>query len=157
MLFRSWRVKNNSAADFFNLKSLVDRVLSRLGIGGYQATEIANGQLSYGLKYHRGAQVLVEFGKVQPKLRKSYDAKQDVYFADFQWDNVIKALKNTKIGYEEVSRYPSVRRDLALVVDKPTKFADISLIATKTAKKLLKDVNLFDIFEDENKLGAGKK
>ena len=153
----SWRVKNSLAADFFNLKSLVDRVLTRLGIGGYQATEISNGQLSYGLRYHRGAQVLVEFGKVQPKLRKSHDAKQDVYFADFQWDNIIKALKNTKIGYEEVSRYPSVRRDLALVVDKPTKFADIAQIATKTAKKLLKDVNLFDIFEDENKLGAGKK
>ncbi len=153
----SWRIKNNSAADFFNLKSLVDRVLTRLGIGGYQATEIANGQLSYGLRYHRGIQVLVEFGKIQPKLRKSHDVKQDVYFADFQWDNLIKALKNTKIGYEEVSRYPSVRRDLALVVDKPTKFADISQIATKTAKKLLKDVNLFDIFEDENKLGVGKK
>ena len=153
----SWHVKDNAAADYFTLKSLVEMVLTRLGIGGYQATEISNEQLTFGMRYHRGAQVLVEFGKVQPKLRKSFDAKQDVYFADFQWDSVIKALKNAKVGYEEVSRYPAVRRDLALVVDKAVKFGDIAQIATKAAKKLLKGVNLFDVFEDETKVGAGKK
>ena len=153
----SWRVKNNSPADYFTLKSLVEMVLVRLGISGYQATELSNSELSFGLKYHRGTQVLVEFGKVQPKLRKSFDVKQDIYFADFQWDSIIKALKNSKVNYEEVNRYPSVRRDLALVVDKATKFADISLMANKTAKKLLKDVNLFDVFENEEKLGVGKK
>jgi phenylalanyl-tRNA synthetase beta chain len=131
--------------------------LSRLGIGGFQETAITNTQLAFGLRYHRGAQVLVEFGKVQPKLRKSYDVKQDVYFADIQWDNILKALKNAKVGYEEISKYPSVRRDLALVLDSSVKFGDIALTAQKTAKKLLKDVNLFDVFEDETKLGAGKK
>jgi phenylalanyl-tRNA synthetase beta chain len=90
-------------------------------------------------------------------LRKAFDVKQDVYFADFKWDNIIKALKNTKVGYEEVSKYPSVRRDLALVVDKSIKFGDLSQLASKTAKKLLKDINLFDVYEDETKLGAGKK
>lgn len=153
----SWKVKGTTEVDYFNLKSIVEILLTRLGIGGYQATEIHDAQFTFGLKYHRGAQVLVEFGKVQPKLRKSFDVKQDVYFADFKWDNIIKALKNAKIGYEEVSKYPSVRRDLALVVDKAVKFGDLSQIATKTAKKLLKDINLFDVFEDETKLGAGKK
>jgi phenylalanyl-tRNA synthetase beta chain len=80
-----------------------------------------------------------------------------VYFADFQWDNIIKSLKNAKSSYEEVSKYPSVRRDLALVLDASVKFGDISSLAQKTAKKLLKDVNLFDVFEDAAKLGAGKK
>jgi phenylalanyl-tRNA synthetase beta chain len=153
----SWRTKGTKPVDYFTLKTSVNALLSRLGIGGFQETAITNAQLAFGLRYHRGAQVLVEFGKVQPKLRKSYDVKQDVYFADIQWDNILKALKNTKVGYEEISKYPSVRRDLALVLDSSVKFGDIALAAQKTAKKLLKDVNLFDVFEDETKLGVGKK
>jgi phenylalanyl-tRNA synthetase beta chain len=153
----TWRTKGAKPVDYFTLKSYVNAFLSRLGIGGFQETAITNTQLAFGLRYHRGAQVLVEFGKVQPKLRKSYDVKQDVYFADIQWDNILKALKNAKVGYEEISKYPSVRRDLALVLDSSVKFGDIALTAQKTAKKLLKDVNLFDVFEDETKLGAGKK
>ena len=153
----SWRVKNGGSADYFTLKTYVQGILTRLGIGGLQETAITNAQFAFGLKYHRGAQTLVEFGKVQPKLRKSFDVKQDVYFADFQWDNIIKALKNAKVGYTEISKYPSVRRDLALVLDASRTFGDITQIAQKSAKKLLKDVNLFDVFEDETKLGAGKK
>jgi phenylalanyl-tRNA synthetase beta chain len=153
----TWRTKGSKPVDYFTLKSFVNALLSRLGIGGFQETAITNTQLAFGLRYHRGAQVLVEFGKVQPKLRKSFDVKQDVYFADIQWDNILKALKNAKVGYEEISKYPSVRRDLALVLDTSVKFGDIALMAQKTAKKLLKDVNLFDVFEDETKLGAGKK
>ena len=156
-LGESWRVKNNAPADYFTLKTMVNAVLNRLGIGGYQETAFTSEQLSYGLRYHRGQQILAEFGKVQPKIRKAFDVKQDVYFADFKWDNVIKALKTAKVGYEEISKYPSVRRDLALVLDASVKFGDITQIAQKSAKKLLKDVNLFDVFEDESKLGAGKK
>jgi phenylalanyl-tRNA synthetase beta chain len=153
----TWRTKGAKPVDYFTLKASVNALLSRLGIGGFQETAITNTQLAFGLRYHRGAQVLVEFGKVQPKLRKSYDVKQDVYFADIQWDNILKALKNAKVGYEEISKYPSVRRDLALVLDASVKFGDITLIAQKAAKKLLKDINLFDVFEDETKVGAGKK
>lgn len=153
----SWRTKNNAPVDYFTLKSIVEVLLARLGIGGYQTTEMSSDELSFGMRYHRGAQVLVEFGKVQSKLRKSFDVRQDIYFADFQWDNIMKALKNAKVSYEEVNKYPSVRRDLALVVDKSVNFADISLIANKAAKKLLKDINLFDVFENEEKLGVGKK
>ena len=118
---------------------------------------ISNTALSMGLKYHRGNQVLVEFGKVQTGLRKSHDIKQDVYFADFQWNSILKALRNAKISYQEVTRYPSVRRDLALVLDASVGFGDIVQVAQKTVKKILKDVNLFDVFEDEAKLGVGKK
>ncbi len=153
----SWRVKNNAPADYFTLKTMVNAVLTRLGIGGFQETAFTDNQMSYGLKYHRGQQVLVTFGKVQPKVRKAFDVKQDVYFADFQWDSILKALKNVKVGYEEVSKYPSVRRDLALVLDASVKFGDIAQLAQKSAKKLLKDINLFDVFEDETKLGVGKK
>ena len=153
----SWRVKSGGSADYFTLKTYIQGVLTRLGISGLQETAITNAQFAFGLKYHRGAQTLVEFGKVQPKLRKAFDVKQDVYFADFQWDNILKALKNAKIGYTEISKYPSVRRDLALVLDASRTFGEITQIAQKSAKKLLKDINLFDVFEDETKLGAGKK
>ena len=153
----SWRVKNGGSADFYTLKTYVTALLTRLGISGLQETAITNTQFAFGLKYHRGAQTLVEFGKVQPKLRKAFDVKQDVYFADFQWDNILKALKNAKTSYTEISKYPSVRRDLALVLDASRTFGEITQIAQKSAKKLLKDVNLFDVFEDESKLGAGKK
>jgi phenylalanyl-tRNA synthetase beta chain len=153
----SWRTKSALQVDYFTLKSYVNALLQRLGIGGYQETAITDNQLSFGLRYHRGQQVLVEFGKVQTKLRKSFDIKQDVYFADFQWENILKALKNAKVSYEEVNKYPSVRRDLALVLNSAVKFGDIANIAQKVAKKLLKDVNLFDVFEDETKLGVGKK
>jgi phenylalanyl-tRNA synthetase beta chain len=152
----SWRQKTQ-AVDFFSLKTYVNTVLKRLGIGGFQETPIAYAPFNFGLKYHRGNQVLVEFGKVQTKWRKAFDVKQDVYFADFRWDNILKALKNTKVEFSEISRYPSVRRDLALVLDKSKTFGDIHQIAQKSAKKLLKEVNLFDVFEDEQKLGAGKK
>jgi phenylalanyl-tRNA synthetase beta chain len=152
----TWRSKS-APADYFTLKSIAQLILNRLGIGGYQETAFTSAQFAYALRYHRGNQVLVEIGKVTPKVRKSFDIKQDVYFADFQWDNIIKALKNAKVTYEEVNKYPTVRRDLALVLDASVQFGDISLIAQKTAKKLLKDINLFDVFEDESKLGVGKK
>jgi phenylalanyl-tRNA synthetase beta chain len=153
----TWLSESQAKTDFFTLKTLVNRVLARLGIGNYQETVLSDAPFEIGLKYHRGAQVLVSFGKIQTKLKKNFNIKQDVYFADFEWDNVIKALKNAKVSYEEVNRFPQVRRDLALVLDTNVAFADIALIAKKTAKTLLKDINLFDVFDDAEKLGVGKK
>jgi phenylalanyl-tRNA synthetase beta chain len=80
-----------------------------------------------------------------------------VFFADFNFENVLKAVTSNKIQFVELNRFPSVRRDLALVLDRSVTFADIRQLANKTAKKLLTSVNLFDVFEDEQKLGAGKK
>jgi phenylalanyl-tRNA synthetase beta chain len=152
----TWRNKT-TPVDYFTLKAIVNAVLNRLGISGCQETAFTSPQFAYALRYHRGNQMLVEVGKVLPKVRKAFDIKNEVYFADFQWDNILKALKNAKVSYEEVNKYPTVRRDLALILDASIKFGDITQIAQKTAKKLLKDINLFDVFEDENKLGVGKK
>jgi phenylalanyl-tRNA synthetase beta chain len=85
------------------------------------------------------------------------DIKNPVYFADFNFGAVLKALGSNKIEFEELNKFPTVRRDLALVIDKGVTFGEIRQLATKTAKKLLKEVNLFDVFEDESKLGEGKK
>jgi phenylalanyl-tRNA synthetase beta chain len=80
-----------------------------------------------------------------------------VFYAELQFEACLKATANTKILYTEVSKFPAVRRDLALVLDKRVSFGEIRQLAQKTIKKSLKGVNLFDVFEDESKLGAGKK
>jgi phenylalanyl-tRNA synthetase beta chain len=85
------------------------------------------------------------------------DIKSAVFFADFHFDNVFKAIGSNKVQFTELNKYPSVRRDLALVLDRSVTFGEIRQIANKTAKKMLKEVNLFDVFEDETKLGQGKK
>jgi phenylalanyl-tRNA synthetase beta chain len=153
----SWLDKTNAKTDFFNLKAIVQQILVSLGIGGYQETALQNHYWAFGSKYHRGEAVLVEFGKVPAKWRRLFDVKQDVYFADFKWDTILKSIKNTKIKFEEPSKYPAVRRDLAMVVGESVRFADMVQIARKACKQTVKEINLFDVFEDANKLGVGKK
>ena len=109
------------------------------------------------MKYHRGEQILVQFGKVRPSILKKMDLRQSVYYADFRWDNLTKIVKKQKISFEEINKYPAVRRDLALVIDQSVQFSQITLVAQKTIKKLLKEVNLFDVYENEEHLGKGKK
>ncbi len=153
----SWQPQAKKAVDFYTLKTQVSNLLARLGISGYQETVLNEAPYQYALKYHRGAQELVVFGAVQLAILKKMDIKNPVFFADFNFENVLKAVGNNKIQYQELNKFPSVRRDLALVIDKGVSFGEIRQLATKTAKKMLRDVNLFDVFEDENKLGQGKK
>ena len=100
---------------------------------------------------------MVQFGRVQGQVTKGMGIKQEVFYADFHWDAVLKALRKHKIDFVELNKYPTVRRDLALVVDNSVKFEDIVRIANKAGKKLLKEVNLFDVYVNEAQLGAGKK
>lgn len=153
----SWLNKTQTPTDYFTLKAFVEMVLQRLGLSGFQQTAVQNDAFQFGLKYHRGEQVLVEFGKVAPKILKKMDIKNDVYYADFQWDNVFKTAKKSTVVFEELNRFPGTRRDLALVVDQSVQFDAIAAIARRTSKKLLKGVNLFDVFADAQKLGEGKK
>ncbi len=153
----SWQPAPKKAVDFYTLKTYVQSLLARLGVSGFQETAIQEAPYQYALKYHRGPQEFVTFGAVQPAILKKMDVKNTVFFADFNFENVLKAVANNKIQYVELNRYPTVRRDLALVLDRSVTFADIRQLANKTAKKMLSSVNLFDVFEDEQKLGAGKK
>jgi phenylalanyl-tRNA synthetase beta chain len=149
----------NTAArksDFYYLKSIVDTVLSKIGI---QAYDVLDNELSeifnYSLVYKKGT-TLVEFGKVHPSHAKLMDIKQDVYFADFNWDAVCKAARKVKVQYQEIPKYPSVKRDLALLLDKNVKFAEVKSIAAQYGKKILRNIELFDIYEDE-KIGLSNK
>ncbi|MEM8526811.1 MAG: phenylalanine--tRNA ligase subunit beta [Bacteroidota bacterium] len=153
----SWLSDNNKAVDFYTLKAYVQKILSRFGLESYQESDADGEQFAYGVKYHRGQQVIVNFGKVSAKLAKALGVKTDVFYADFQMESLFKVARKSKLIVEEPGKYPSTRRDLALVVAQSVKFQDIATLAQKTGKKLLKAVNLFDVYENEEQLGAGKK
>ncbi len=156
-LQESWLNEPKKVVDYFSLKSFVGNVLKRLGISGFQETALNSEVFSYGMKYHRGQQLLVEFGKVQQNILKKMDIRNEVFFADFNWDALLKALKKHKIQFAELNKFPTIRRDLALVIDNSVKFGDIVALAKKAGKKILKDINLFDVYENEEQLGKGKK
>lgn len=153
----SWLSKDNKTVSYYTLKTFVDNLMLRLGFKAYQATSFQNEILNYGMRYHQGPKNFVEFGNVQPGILREVGIKQAVLYADFAWDSILKALRKHKIDFTELSKFPSIRRDLALVIEKSVNFSDIVGIARKTGKQLLRDINLFDVYENESQLGAGKK
>ena len=153
----NWRNTGKPEADYYNLKAYVQNVLARLGLSGYQQTVEQGGVFAYNMNYHRGPRTLVKFGKVSPKICKEMGIKNQVFYADFDWGVLLKAAKKNSVSVEELNRYPTVRRDLALVVGNAVKFADLEAIASKVGKKLIKDINLFDVYEDEERVGKNKK
>ncbi|RYJ42461.1 phenylalanine--tRNA ligase subunit beta [Flavobacterium beibuense] len=150
----SW-TQQQKPSDFFMFKGYVDMVLSRLGINKAQTQPVTNDVFSEGLAYTLGNEVLVEMGSVKKLVLKHFDIKQEVFFADFNWAALIKVV-SAKIKFTELSKFPEVRRDLALLVDSNVTFKDIYAIARQTEKSLLKDINLFDVYEGKN-LPEGKK
>ena len=107
-------------------------------------------------KYEFKKKRLVSFGKLDKKLCKAFDVKSNVYAAEFNWDLVLELVGYTNVKYKEVSKFPEVRRDLSLLIDKSVSFNDLKKIATSTDSKILKTVNLFDVYEGD-KLPQGKK
>ena len=142
-------------ADFFMFKGYVNLVFSRLGITKIQSQPVLNDIFSEGIGLVIGNEILVEFGTIKKSILKQFDIKQDVFYADFNWDAIIK-LVSGKIKYTEISKFPEVRRDLALLVDQGVSFENIFTIARATEKTVLKDISLFDVYEDNN-LPEGKK
>ncbi|MBT6014280.1 MAG: phenylalanine--tRNA ligase subunit beta [Flavobacteriales bacterium] len=147
---------NKDKTDFFVLKEKVEHVLFRLGISKIKSEEIFTHGFSEGLMYKHKKNRLVCFGKVDTKICKSFGVKKEVYYADFNWDLVLNLVLNTKIKYSEVSKFPSVKRDLSLLIDKKVTFKELLSIAKDTEKNILKSVNLFDVYEGD-KLPEGKK
>lgn len=153
----SWLNKDRVSADFYTLKAYVNNVLARLGVTSFQEDNLKDDIFAVGYKYFRGQQMVAKFGKVQKKVLKAMGIKSDVYYADINFDALIKATKKHKIAFQPLNKFPTVRRDLALVVDNSVSFGDIVKNARKTNKKSLKDINLFDVYTNEDQLGANKK
>ena len=143
----------------YELKAYVENILIRLGvnlrklvIGNYTDDLFATA-----LSIHtQGGKKLGVFGVIAKKQLKSFDIDNDVYYADLNWKELMKAIRSTKVNFVEIPKFPAVKRDLALLLDKNIQFAEIERIAYETEKKLLREVTLFDVYEGKN-MEAGKK
>lgn len=153
----SWRSDHKRSADFYDVKQAVHLVLDRLGISTYQVSELDDARYDYGLHYHRGPKTIARFGAVAAQLADRLGAKTDVYYAELPVQELILAVSNKKETTVPISKYPSMRRDLALVLDDQVEYGAIEAIAKKAGKKLLQSINLFDIYKSEKQLGKGKK
>ena len=143
----------------YELKAYVLNILRRLGVnfGGLVFGNLTDDIYSVAISVHtRGGKLLATFGVLHKKIQKAFDIDNEVYYADLNWKELMKAIKNNTVAYKEISKFPAVKRDLALLIDKKVQFAEIEKIAYETDKKLLKSVELFDVYEGKN-LEAGKK
>ena len=148
----------SSETDFFYLKAIVFNLIKRLGIepGSLSNSAAQKMYFTEGMVFGTAGLDILEIGQISGKLLSSFDIKSKVFFADIHWDHLFELLKGKKIGFKELPKFPEVRRDLALLIDKNIPFSDIERIAFETEKNLLKNVNLFDVYEGE-KIGVDKK
>ncbi|MCC6691510.1 MAG: phenylalanine--tRNA ligase subunit beta [Bacteroidia bacterium] len=151
----SWNSKYANVS-FYSIKGYVQAILTRLGIENITFENSTSEMLSENMIARSSKKDVVSFGKVMIATLKKFDLKQDVFYAEFYWDNILELIKKQKFKYKEIPRYPSVRRDLALLIDKTVAFAELEKIAFQTERQLLKDVAIFDVYEGD-KLAAEKK
>ncbi|MGD1848349.1 MAG: phenylalanine--tRNA ligase subunit beta [Salibacteraceae bacterium] len=153
----SWNA-DDASVDFFGVKGAIEAIFARLGIDrpGVQTSTFQNSTFEYGLEYRITGQWVARVGLLSKELMKRFDLRHAAFVADMDWDRVLKLLKVNKVNFSEIPRFPSVRRDLALLVSQNVEFEQIRQLARKTEKKLLKGVNLFDVYQGKN-LEAGKK
>ncbi|MBE9585396.1 phenylalanine--tRNA ligase subunit beta [Mucilaginibacter sp. JRF] len=150
-----WNGKQ-SAVSFYNLKAVVDGIVEKLNVKDLAVADAEGSEFAYGLQYNRGNKTLVKFGAVAASALKKADVDKEVFYADFNFDMILTLARKNTIVYQEVSKFPAVRRDLSMLVDKVVTFEQIKQVAQKTERKLLKEVNVFDVYEGD-KLPAGKK
>ena len=146
-------------SSFYELKAYVDNIFARVGVAkGAMKVETSDNDMfaSALVMEDRNGKVYAEIGIISKKLLKKFDINNPVYYADIHWSTVVKAIRKKSVSFHDISKYPAVSRDLALLIDKGVKFADIERIARQTEKKYLKSVELFDVYEGKN-LPEGKK
>ncbi len=143
---------------FFHLKGYTEMVLSRFGITRHElvSTEENRGWFAEGMRYTAGSLDVASFGKVSKKFLAMFDIRQDVFYAEIIWENLIRLISSRTIRFSELPKYPWVRRDLALLLDRSVKFSQIRDLAFKTERNILREVDLFDLYESEA-IGKDKK
>ncbi|THV59772.1 phenylalanine--tRNA ligase subunit beta [Flagellimonas alvinocaridis] len=151
----SWSVPSKKT-DFFYLKGIVESLFDRLGIKDVEIKPCTNTVYAEGLSYEKDGNVLAHFGLASKSVLKTFDIKQDVFFADFDWDSILALVGKQNIVFKEIPKFPEVSRDFALLLNDSTSFQQVYDIAWKTEKNLLKKVNLFDVYTGKN-LPDGKK
>ena len=142
----SWNTKSVQV-DFYFIKKQVENILKKLGISKFKSLNDIGMGMSYSLTYSCNNNRLVSFGKVNTILCNEFGIKKDVFMADFNWDSILKITTDNKMQFEEISKFPSIRRDLSLLIDKSITFDDLQKIANNVENKILKSINLFDVYE----------
>ena len=151
----SW-TQPNQKSDFFLFRGYINTVLSRLGIDTkVTVLPVESDVFAEGIALAIGKEIIVELGTIKKGILKHFDIKQEVLFADFYWGRIQKYV-STKIKFTDIPKYPEVRRDLALLLDETVSFEKVYQIAKQTEKSLLKEINLFDVYQGKN-LPEGKK
>jgi phenylalanyl-tRNA synthetase beta chain len=153
----NWTTKDEPST-FFYLKAYAENVLKRVGIKTEkcQISEVSNDIYTESLLYKLDNQTIGTMGIVNKKLLQMFDIKAPVYYANFNWTVVMKMIRPDNVTFEELPRFPEVRRDLSMILDKEIKFEQIKAIASKSERKLLKQISLFDVYEGD-KIAQGKK
>jgi phenylalanyl-tRNA synthetase beta chain len=155
---QSWLRKEEDVT-IYDLKAYMQNIFLRLGINtrNLSLVEFSSEIFTQGLEYFTSCrQSLAKIGVVSKDILKHFDIDNDVYFGDIQWSIALKESVGGQIGFEEISKFPEVKRDLALLLDKKVTFSQIEQIARKTERKLLQSITLFDVYEGKN-LEEGKK
>ncbi|MDR2085096.1 MAG: phenylalanine--tRNA ligase subunit beta [Bacteroidales bacterium] len=156
-MHENWYEKSKEVS-FFTLKSIVLRMLHTLGLNDATKDEevIDDGTFGETLKISFAKKQIAEISIIKKNILTYFDIKQAVYYADINWENVLNLLATNKIQFKPVPKFPEVRRDLALLVDSDLKFADIVSLSKSKGSKLIREINLFDVYEGE-KIGLNKK
>jgi phenylalanyl-tRNA synthetase beta chain len=154
---QSWNC-NTNPTDFFYIKSSVEMVLSRLGIQPASLTtgESRKNYFAESLTYMSNNKILAEAGRVSKNYLRMFDIGQDVYYGHIEWDYLLQLIKTHAISFRELPKYPFVRRDLALLIERGVKYSQIRDIAFRTERNILKEVTLFDVYESDT-LGKNRK
>lgn len=163
-IFLSGKVENThwmgqgKDASFYYIKSYVQAVLDRLGISIYEMNSrgVENSAYAEGVQYMIGKNCLVVFGRIDDSLLRDFDIKQEVYAAELNWDLLMKLAEKVKIQFKQLSRFQPVKRDFSLLLNREVGFEDLRKLAFKSERKLLKKVDLFDVYEGDN-IEKGKK
>ena len=142
-------------SDFFFFKGHIQSIFDRLGINKTKNQPVVNDVFAEGIAFAVGNDVLVEFGTIKKSILKNFDIKQEVLYADFNWSAILKLIQN-KIKFVEIPKYPEVRRHLSLLLNDDVTFENIYKVARLSEKTLLKEIDLFDFYQDKN-MPEGKK
>jgi phenylalanyl-tRNA synthetase beta chain len=149
----------NEETSVYQLKAYVENIFAHLGVSKNRLNEtpISDDVFANALGYYtKGGKLLAAAGIVNRRILKQLDIDTPVFFADINWTLLLKEVRNHKVSFSDISKFPAVKRDLALLIDKSITFAEIQKIAFESERKLLKKVELFDVYEGKN-LEAGKK
>ena len=141
--------------EFHDLSAVINKTLDKFNISAYNSRVIQNGVFEFGLEITMSGLSLIQYGKLTPEVCAQADIKQSVFYADINWEELVQMPKDD-VEYVEVARFPEVRRDLSLVLDKGVQFSEVAALAYQTEKNILKRINVFDLYQGD-KIDSNKK